>query len=226
MVVRDWLDTIALSIQGLWGTVLGFLPSLVGAIVILIVGLIVAAVIERVVERIAFYLKVDQLLRRLGFEDYLDRANVKLNSGHFLGRIVYWFLVIAFLLAASETLGFIAFSNFLQNVLNFIPNILVASLILVATLVAAHFLQGLVRASVLSAKLHSAHALGTLTWWVVFIFGFLTVLLQLGVAVQVINTLITGIIAMLALAGGLAFGLGGRDIAGDALKRLRDKIMK
>src|SRR3989344_3075873 len=195
MIVRNWLDVIVSSLQGLWDTVLGFLPSLIGALIILIVGLIIASILERVVERVIFYLKIDELLKKLSVDTYLQRGNVKLNAGHFLGRIVYWFLVVAFLLAASDVLKFYTLSGFLRDVLGFIPDILVAALILLATLVVAHFLRGLVRASVLGAKLHSAHALGTLVWWTVFVFGFLTALLQLGVAVSVINTLITGIFA-------------------------------
>lgn len=224
MLVRDWVDVLAGSLQGLWDTVLAFLPSLIGAIIILIVGAIVASILERVVERVIHYLKIDELLRRLGVEQYFQRANIKLNTGHFLGRIVYWFLVIAFVLAASDIMRFFTLSAFLRDVLNFIPDIIVAALILLATLVVAHFLRELVKASAMGAKLHAAQAIGTITWWVVFVFGFLTALLQIGVAVSVINTIITGLIAMVALAGGLAFGLGGRDLAADLLKKLRDQL--
>jgi len=93
-----------------------------------------------------------------------------------------------------------------------------------ASFIFANFLRGLVRASVMSARLHAVKALGALTWWTVVIFGFLTALLQLGVAVTIINNLILGLIAMLALAGGLAFGLGGRDVAGDLVRHLRDEM--
>ena len=87
----------------------------------------------------------------------------------------------------------------------------------------AKFLKGLTTASVLSARLHAAKALGALTWWSVFVFGLLTALLQLGIAVSIINTLITGLIAMLAIAGGLAFGLGGKEYASYLVNRLREE---
>lgn len=224
MVVQSWLDVLVSSLQNLWLQVTGFLPELLGALVVLIVGLIVAAVLERVAERLVYYLKVDMVLRRLGVEVYLQRANLQLNAGHFLGQVVYWFLLIAFLLAASDILGFFALSEFLRQVLAYIPNVVVAALIMLATLIVANFLRGLVRATVQSAKLHGAKALGTLTWWVVFVFGLLAALVQLGIAVSIINTLVTGLIAMLALAGGLAFGLGGRDYAMRLLERLRAEV--
>ena len=224
MVIESWLNVLRASLQNLWLTVANFLPSLLGALVVLIVGLIVAAVLDRIVERMVYYLKLDALLRKLGLEQVVHRANMKLDSGHFLGRLVYWFFVLAFLLAASDILGFFTLSNFLRDVLTYVPNVLVAVLILLAALVLANFLRGLVRASVMSANLHNATGLGAVAWWVVVIFGFLTALVQLGVAVSIINTLITGLIAMMALAGGLAFGLGGKDYASEMLKSVKDEL--
>lgn len=211
------------SLQNLWLLVVNFLPALLGAIIIIILGVIVGAVLERIVERVIYYLKLDSLLRKLGLESYLQRAGIKLNAGYFLGRSVYWFIIVAFLLAASDILGFIALSAFLRDILNYIPHVVVAILIVLASLVAANFLRGLVRASVLGAKLHAAKMLGTLTWWIVVVFGLLTALLQLGIAVSIINTVITGLIAMLALAGGLAFGLGGKEYASHLVGRLREE---
>lgn len=222
MVVQDWIDVIIGSLQSLWLTVANFLPSLIGAIVVFLVGLIVAAVLERVVERVIHYLKFDTLLRKTGVESYLERANLKLNTGRFLGQLVYWFMVIAFLLATADILRFTALSAFLRDVLLYIPNVIIAVLILLAALVVANFLKHLTRASVQAAKLHYAQALGTVAWWTVIIFGLLTALVQLGIATSIINTLITGVIAMLALAGGLAFGLGGREYAAGLLRKLKE----
>lgn len=224
MVIESWLNVLRSSIQNLWLTVANFLPSLIGALLVFIVGLIVASVLDRVVERLVYYLRLDMLLRRLGVEAFVQRANMKLNAGKFLGRLVYWFFVLAFLLAASDILGFFTLSSFLRDVLSYVPQVLVAILILLATLMVANFLQGLVKASVMSANMHNAKGLGAVTWWVVFLFGFLTALVQLGVAVSIINTLITGLIAMLALAGGLAFGLGGKDMATKLLGKVESEF--
>ncbi len=220
MVIESWLNVLRASIQNLWLTVANFLPSLIGALIVFIVGLIVASVLDKIVERLVYYVKLDTLLKRLGVEAFVERANMRMNSGKFLGRLVYWFFLLAFLLASSDILGFFTLSNFLRDVLSYVPQILVAVLILLATLVLANFLRGLVRASVMSANIHTAKGLGAVTWYIVVIFGLLTALVQLGVAVSIINTLITGLIAMIALAGGLAFGLGGKDMASKALDKL------
>ena len=115
-------------------------------------------------------------------------------------------------------------SDFLSSVLGYIPNVIGAALILLIALAIAHFLRGLVRTSVMGVRLHAGKTLGAIAWWGVVIFGFLAALTQLGVAVQIINTLITGLVAMLALAGGLAFGLGGKEHASDWLTKMRDEL--
>ncbi len=223
MTVQLWLDVINQSLQSLWLQVMGFLPNMIGAIVVLIVGLIVAAGLDKIVERVVYYLKVDHLLRKLGVETYLHRANIELDAGHFLGKVVYWFMVVVFVLAASDILGFYTLSVFLSEVLLYIPQVIVAFLILLAAVVVAGFLKKLVVSSVKSAKMHYANFLGSVTWWAVMIFGLLTAVSQLGVATDIINTLITGFIVMLALAGGLAFGLGGKEEASLLLRKMRQE---
>jgi hypothetical protein len=225
MVAQNWINVLVGSLQNLWQLVVNFLPSLVGAVVLLVVGLIVASGLERLVERLVFYLKIDAALRKLGVEMHLEKANLKLDAGLFLGRVVYWFMLLAFLLAASDILGFTALSGFIQDVLVYIPNVLVAALIVLASVVVANFLKGLVMASVLAAKLHAAKFMGMFTWWTVVIFGLLTAAVQLNIAVAVINTVITGLVAMIALAGGLAFGLGGRDAAMRWVEKLESEVI-
>ena len=220
----SWIDVSLLALQNLWGNVLAFLPELLGAIVVFIVGLIVATGLGALVERIVALFKLDSLLRSIGLEPYFERAGMKLNSARFFGLVVFWFFVIAFLLAASDILRFQAFSAFLQDVLLYIPNIIIAALIMVVTVVAAAFLRNLVRASVLGARLHAANFLGALTWWSIIVFGFLAAISQLGIATDIIQTLITGLIAMVAIAGGIAFGLGGKEYAAHLLDRFRKQV--
>lgn len=224
MTVQSWTDVIVTSLQNVWGGVIGFLPSLIGALVILIIGLIVAAGLGSLVERVISTIKIDSLLRKLGLGVYFERAGLSINSGKFLGALVYWFLLVVFILAASDILGLWGLSTFLREVVIYIPNIIISVLILLAAVVVANFLSKLVKASVVSAKLHASNFLATITYWVIIIFGILAALVQLGVAGVLLNTIVTGLIAMLAIAGGLAFGLGGKDYAAHLIDRLRQKV--
>ena len=226
MFVQTWADVIAYSLQNLWGGFVVFLSNFLGALIVLIVGLIIAAGLGKIVEKLVDTLRFDRLLEQLGLNKILERADVGLHSGYFIGALVKWFFVIVTLLAVSDILELVAFSDFLTQVLLYVPNIVIAVLIMLAGVVMAAFSAKLVRASVLASRLHSAHFLGALTKWSVLIFAFLAALSQLGVAGALVNTLIMGFVAMLAIAGGLAFGLGGKDVAASWLEKIKDEISR
>lgn len=223
MIVQTWSDVVVGSLANLWMSFANFVPNLIAALIVLIIGLIVAAGLAALVEKIFEAVRLDTLLEKLGLKPIFERAGLRLRAAYFLGRLVYWFIIIGFLLAVSDSLGLYALSGFLTTVLNYLPNVIAAVLILLASLVLGHFLRRVVTASVMSAKLHAANFLGTLVWWVVVVFGFMAALTQLNIAAAMIQTLVTGFIAMLALAGGLAFGLGGKDYASHLLGKLRDR---
>ncbi|MDP2638643.1 MAG: hypothetical protein Q8P06_00525 [Candidatus Azambacteria bacterium] len=224
MFVQTWADVIRLSLQNLWGGIGAFLPSFIGALVVFFVGLIIAAGLGKIVEKIVDALKVDRLLEQLGINKVLDRAEIRLHSGRFIGVLIQWIFIIVALLAVSDILGLGAFSEFLKQVLLYVPNIVIAVLIMLSGVVVAVFSAKLVKASVLAARLHSAHFLGALAKWSILTFTLLAALSQLGVAGALINTLIMGFVAMLAIAGGLAFGLGGRDVAASWLEKIKSEI--
>ncbi len=224
MFVQTWADVITYSLQNLWAGFVMFLPSFLGALIVLIIGLIIAAGLGKIIEKLVDTIKVDRLLEQLGLNKIMERADIRLHSGRFVGALVQWFFIIVTLLAVSDVLKLAAFSDFLKQVLLYVPNIVIAVLIMLAGVVVATFLAKLVRASVLAVRLHSAHFLGALTKWAVLVFAFLAALSQLGVAGALVNTLIMGFVAMLALAGGLAFGLGGRDVAAAWLEKVKSEV--
>lgn len=224
MQLQDLLDVVLASFRQLWVDFVDFLPTFISALVVFIVGLIVAAALGSLIERIVSALRLDSLLAGAGVDAYFKRAGMKLNVGRFFGRLVYWFVLIAFFLAASDILGFFTFSNFLGAVLLYIPQVVVAVLIMLATVIIANFLRGVVGASARSGGLESANFLGTLTWWAIVVFGTSAALLQLGIATAIVQAFITAVFAMFALAGGIAFGMGGKDYASHLLKKFRDQV--
>jgi len=224
MFVQTWADVIRFTLQNLWTGFVMFLPNFLGALVIFLVGLVIAAGLSKIVEKLVDALKLDRLLEQFGLGKILERADLRLDSGRFIGVLVQWFFIVVTLLAVSDILKLEAFSDFLSQVLLYVPNIIIAVLIMLAGVVMAAFLAKLVRASVLAARLHSAHFLGALTKWSVLVFAFLAALSQLGIAGALVNTLIMGFVAMLALAGGLAFGLGGKDAAAGLIQKMRKDI--
>ena len=220
--MTNWTGVITGSLQSLWISVVNFLPNILGALLVFLIGLIIASLIAKLVEKVFELVKLDHLLAKAGLAPYFERAGMRLRAAHFLGRLVFWFVVIAFLLAAVNALNLTIFADFLGQALAFLGNVVIAVLIMLATMVLANLVRSIVQGSVASARLGSAHFLGSLAWWAIVIFGLLAALSQLNVAATVINSLIIGVIAMISLAGGLAFGLGGREQAADILRRLRE----
>ncbi len=224
MVIQNWTSVIVGSLQNLWTGAVSTLGNIIGALIVLIIGLVIATALGMLVERIFRAVKLDKLLGSLGLREFFDRAGLNMNGARFLGRLVYWFFVVVFVLAVVDILRFYSLSNFLREVLLYIPNVIVAALIMLAAVVVANFLRRIVRASIKGARLHASHFLSSITWWAVVIFGFLAALSQLGIAVSIINALVTGFVAMLAIAGGIAFGLGGKEYAASLVGKVKDNL--
>lgn len=224
MVVQSWAGILVSSFQTIWSGFITFLPQFLGSLIVFFVGLIIANGLGALVAQIISSIKLDRLLEKLGVNRFFERAGWKLNLGSFIGGLIKWFVVIIFILAAADILKLYGLTSFLSEVLLYIPNIIIAVLIMIAAIILGNFLRHLVLGTVKSAKLYSSKLLAAITWWSVLIFGFFAALLQLGLAVSIINTLIIGFIAMIAIGGGIAFGLGGKEYATYLIDRFRDKI--
>ncbi|OGZ35852.1 MAG: hypothetical protein A3A94_01720 [Candidatus Portnoybacteria bacterium RIFCSPLOWO2_01_FULL_43_11] len=222
--IPTWGEVITDSLQTLWMGFIGFLPNLLGALIVFIIGWIISAALGKLAAQVINILRIDQILEKIGFKNALDRAGLKLNSGKFIGELIKWFLIIVFLMAAVDILGLDQVTEFLKRVLFYIPQIIVAVLILLAAVMVANFLQKLVKASVEAADLQSANFLGVVTKWAVLVFAILAALLQLGIAPGLIQTLFMGLVGALALGAGLAFGLGGKDLASQLLTKIKNEI--
>lgn len=225
MATQLWSDILINSFQSLWLGVADFLPKLVLAIIVFIVGWIVAATLGRLVSHIFAFAKIDRVLQKTGIEEPLARGGLRLNSGDFMGGLIKWFFLVVFLMASIDILGLEQVNSFLKDVvLLYLPNVIVATLIVLAAALLADVLNRIVVSSAKAAKLSSATMLGGITKWAIWLFAILAALYQLGIAGAFIQTLFTGFIAMLSIAGGLAFGLGGRDAASRAIEKLRRDI--
>ena len=213
------------SFQDLWFGIVAFVPNLIVALIIFVIGWILGAVLGRVIMQIVGSLKVDNALRSAGFEETFSKAGFNLNSGAFLGGLVKWFIIIVFLVASLEVLGLNQVNIFLQEVvLLYLPQVIVAVLILLVAAVIAEVVRNIVVGAAKAANMVSANFLGSVTKWAIWIFAILAALNQLGVATAFVQTLFTGVIVALSLGFGLAFGLGGQDAASRYLEKLRSEV--
>jgi hypothetical protein len=222
--VQTWGEAITTSLIGLWERFVNFLPVLLGAVLVFVAGWIVAVALGKVVEHIIRMIKVDDVMEKAGTKARFEKAGVKIDVAKFLGDLVKWFLILVFLMAATDILKLVQVTNFLNSIVLYLPNVVVAAVILAVAFLVANFVYAVVKGSSRVAGIVSATLLATVAKWAIMIFGFLAALIQLGIAASLINTLFIGFVAMLALAGGLAFGLGGKEEAASILRKIRHEI--
>jgi hypothetical protein len=187
-----------------------------------LLGLLIASVLETAIIRLSKMLKLDELLEKLEIRQIFNRIGLNMDFGVILGWIAKWFVIILALIIGADTLGWDEITLFLTNVVSYIPSVLIAVIIMLVGLVLGNVVQKVVSASLEAAKMMSAGFISGIAKWSIIVFSIMAALVQLGIAESLIETLFTGFVAMIAIAGGLAFGLGGKDHAA----RMLDYIKK
>jgi hypothetical protein len=222
-----WGDVFNASLQDLWWGFIQFAPRLIVAIIFFIIGWVLGSLVAKAFEHVFSALKIDKLFQSIKADEFLKRAGMTLNTGYFVGQIIKWFVIIIFLLPSLNLVGLTTISSFLKDdVLGFLPRVIVAAFILIIATVVADALSKAVVAGAKALNLSSANMLGTVTKYAVWIFAFIIALGQLGVAPAYMQILFAGIIGMLAVAGALAFGLGAKDAAGRFISKLGEDIRR
>lgn len=224
MLVQTWADITNYALQNLWQGFLTFVPTLIGAIIVFIIGWFISVGIGKLIAEILTRIKFNQFFEKVGWKQALERAELKVNASEFLGAIVKWILAIVFMLAAVEILGFVEFAAFLKSILAYLPNVIVAVLIFVVTVILVDIVEKVVRATVEGVRVGYGHLVSAIIKWSIWIFAILAILHQLGIAKPFMETLFTGFVAMLVIALGISFGLGGKEVAADILQNLKNKL--
>ncbi|MCB9805769.1 hypothetical protein H6775_01250 [Candidatus Nomurabacteria bacterium] len=215
MGAYSFAQVVELSLLDLWSRLVSVLPDMVGALVVIIVGLIVAPILGGVVKKIIDVLRVDDLASRVGLTEMLRGYSDKFSISTLIGKLVKWFFLLVFILAASDVLGWTRISQFINEIIFYIPQVLIAVIILVFGVIAGKFFETIVTQSIKGSQTPVDHpeTLGKITKWAFIIFAALAAMLQLGIAPSLIQIFFAGFV----LALSLAFGLGGRDKAAQLL---------
>ena len=201
-------------------TIIAFIPRFLSGFILLLIGIIVATFLRQVVREGLKIIKFESFLRKYGVPESKDTA----NWSTIIAEIVRWFVIIVFLVPTADVWGLGKFADVLNGLLLFLPNVFVAMLLLLVGFVVSKLVYDLLLASVRGFSKESAKGIALIGRYAILIFVFLVVLNQLGIASDLIKILFSGLVALIALAGGLAFGLGGKDIAHDILEKLRKKL--
>ena len=224
MTYTDWV----LLIQPFLQQLISFIVNLIVAIVVFVIGYLVSVGIGKVITEILKSIKFNKLFEKEGWRQSLQRANVDVNPSEFIGAIFKWIFVIVSLLIAVDILRLVAFAGLLTQVLNYIPNVIVAVLVFVTAIVISDIVEKIVRVAVERLKVGYGFLAASIVKWAIWVFSFFLILDQLLPASMLIKTLYTsivyGVVAALALGIGLAIGLGGKSTAEKIISDMHRKI--
>lgn len=198
---------------------------ILAAFILFSLSWIVAEFVGKLVKNIFDKIKLDQVLRQAGADAVLHKGGMNLNTGIFFGGLVKWSIITVMFLAVLQILGLGEVSAIIGTIVAiYLPKIVIAVLIMLVSVIVADLLKKVVIATASNAHLSSARTLGSLTKIAIIIFAILSALVQLGIAVTLINTLFIGAVVAASIAFGLAFGLGGRDLASRILAKSEEEL--
>ncbi len=221
---QNWSNITLYSLQRLWEGFLSFIPDLLAALIVFVIGWFIAILIGRLITEILKRLKFNQAVEKGSWDESLAKANIKVDASEFIGAIVKWILVIVFLQAAVGILGWFGFASLLAKVIGYLPNVVVAVLIFAVTVIITDIVEKVVRASIERTKVGYGQMISAIVKWAIWIFAIGIILEQLNIGGNIPGIVIQGIVGFLALAGGLAFGLGGKDAAAEMIKDFKQKF--
>ena len=211
--ITDWGDAVFVSLSNALATFLNAIPLVIGALLILLIGWIVSNLVARLVQEVLQRVGADRLFAEHGGEIY-GRRSAQIKPSRVTAEIVKWIIRFVFLVAAANALGLPQVSELLNEVLLWIPNLLVAAVILLVAPIIGRFLRGVIEVGAGNMGFTNAPLLGRVAEIAVVAFAVLVAVDQIGIAEDLVNILFIGVVGALSLAFGLAFGLGGREVAG------------
>ena len=205
------------SLQEGLNTFFGYIPQLIGAIIILIVGYIVAKLLEAVVTRLLGAIGFEGWMERGGVRQFFERAETRQTPTSILGKLVFWFVFIIAIVMATDALGIRQVSAVLGDLIAYIPSVIAAVLILILAAVLANFLAGIIRGAT------GSDILATVARVAIIVYAVFAALTQLGIAVQLTANTLLILLGGVALAAAIAFGFGAQNVARDIVERAYDR---
>ncbi|HXE87336.1 MAG TPA: hypothetical protein VN524_11150 [Hyphomicrobiaceae bacterium] len=221
--IRDWSDAITNSMAQALSLLLAAIPRIIGFIIVVAIGWFIAALIARAVSALLRSIRFNDMADRSGFAGFVANTGVETDSSGFVAEIAKWFVRLITLVVGFDALGLPAVSDVLRQLLLWLPNLVVAIAVLIFGGLAANWLAGLVRGATAKADLGNPDLLAAIARVAVWAFAIVIAVNQVGIARDLVNILFMAIVGAVALALGLAFGIGGRDTAAEVVRNWYDR---
>lgn len=214
------------SASEFWNSVGSYLPKLFGALLLLVLAVIIARLAQAAVVKALQMIGLEKLVKNKNVSKGLKTAEINVDFIAITGRIVFWVVIVIFALTIADVLELNAMRDVIDRLLGYLPNVLASAIVLTVAVAGARLIRDVVSASLRRMRVDYAHIIGNMTFYVIMIFGTVMAIDQLGFDTTILTANITIIVAGFVLAFALAFGLGGRDLAGKLLNEAHDNIKK
>ena len=195
----------------------GIIPAAIVALIILLAGYLLARQIERFIDGLLDRLDFNRAAERSGLSGPLGQAGRGVDPVHAVGRLIFWLVMLMVIFLSSAAFGLDRLSEMFVMMLNFIPTLVAGIVIIILGIILGEFLRGLILAS--AGSVDGVNTLAKLAKAAVVLIAVFMAIQQVGVAEEIVTTAFTLILGSVALAAGLAFGLGNRELAGEITRR-------
>ena len=213
MQLDSWTQSLVGAMSILWQKIAAFIPNLIGALVVVIVGFVVARLLDALLSKLLAKLGLDRLTQGTGLNKMMARVGVKVPMSTLIGKIIYWFVLLVFLVSALESLGLERISATLDTLALYVPKVFAAALVLVAGLLLAQLLNSVVSGAAEGVGIDYANALGRVAQGLVIIISISVAIGQLEIKAELLNYVIAIVLLSVGIAVALAIGFGCRGIA-------------
>lgn len=212
-----WGETILTIMTTLWAKLAGFLPNLLGAILLLVIGYFIAKFVGFVLAKGLNKTGFNELSKKVGVAATMTRANITLDAAEIIGKLAFWIIMLTFLVTATEALGLPRVSETIDKFVLYLPKVIAAALILIIGLFVAHFVRDLIRSGAEGIGVEYARPLASAVYGLLFVVIVSLSIGQLEIDTGLLDTVISILIAAIGIAAALSLGLGSRDLSANIL---------
>ncbi len=219
----EQIDLFVASLTSFWTQLASFIPQLLAALLLLFVGWILAKLARTGVMRLMVLLKFDKATEKSGLEAFMKHAELDVSVASLLGNLVYWLIILVMIVTVANSLGLSMVADLFKNVVLYIPNVIVAILILVFGTILARFINRLVFAWLSNLEFDGALTVSTFSEYAMMVFVFFIAMEQLQIANELLTAAFIIAFGAVGLAFAIAFGIGAKDWAGRIVEKLANK---
>lgn len=221
--MQQQLDVFVASLTSFWTQLASFIPQLLAALLLLFIGWILANLARTGVIKLLDLLRFDNLADKTGIEAFLKQGHIDISLSRVLANLVYWVIIFIVIVTVANSLGLHLVAELFNKIVLYIPNVIVAILVLVFGILIARIINRLVFAYLNNIGVQGALTISTLSEYAVIIFVVFVALEQLEIGTTLLTAAFQIGFGAIGLALALAFGLGGREWAAGVIKRMTER---